>query len=393
MEGPIGIYDDPAGELNATVRAKEARVVTGSARSSGSGFRTATRAYEKWLRTQTSISLPELHRKHRVMRDSPFAFLRASYYRWAGVWRTVCPDLANAPMVLAVGDLHVENFGTWRDAEGRLAWGINDFDEAARLPYTSDLLRLATSAFLAREQDRLRLSRREICATLLQGYRAGLRSGGCPVVLAERHRKLGERIVQCLVDPKCFWTRKLGKDLRRKPRPSLECRALLKRALPRGAREVTLHSRVAGLGSLGRLRFVAIAASGGARLAREAKALAPSAALWASDEVSDVSQGRLVARLLGAAVRSRDPHVSVSGEWIVRRLAPDSDKITLATLGSHDLETRLVKLMGREVANVHVAAPGAPPAILRDLRRRKSNWLRKAADQMIECVKADHAAW
>jgi len=32
--------------------------------------------------------------------------------------------------VLAVGDLHVENFGTWRDAEGRLIWGVNDFDES-----------------------------------------------------------------------------------------------------------------------------------------------------------------------------------------------------------------------------------------------------------------------
>ena len=49
-------------------------------------------------------------------------------------------------MVLAIGDLHLENFGTWRDAEGRLVWGINDFDEAWALPYTNDLIRLATSA-------------------------------------------------------------------------------------------------------------------------------------------------------------------------------------------------------------------------------------------------------
>ena len=34
---------------------------------------------------------------------------------------------------LSVGDLHVENFGTWRDSEGRLIWGINDFDEALRV--------------------------------------------------------------------------------------------------------------------------------------------------------------------------------------------------------------------------------------------------------------------
>ena len=42
-----------------------------------------------------------------------------------------------------------ENFGTWRDAEGRLIWGVNDFDEAARMPYALDIVRLATSAVLA----------------------------------------------------------------------------------------------------------------------------------------------------------------------------------------------------------------------------------------------------
>jgi hypothetical protein len=26
------------------------------------------------------------------------------------------------PRVLGVGDIHLENFGTWRDAEGRMVW-------------------------------------------------------------------------------------------------------------------------------------------------------------------------------------------------------------------------------------------------------------------------------
>jgi hypothetical protein len=41
------------------------------------------------------------------------------------------PENAGAPVVTGVGDLHVENFGTWRDADARLVWGVNDFDEAA----------------------------------------------------------------------------------------------------------------------------------------------------------------------------------------------------------------------------------------------------------------------
>lgn len=38
--------------------------------------------------------------------------------------------------MLAIGDLHVENYGTWRDAEGRWVWGVNDFDEAFPMAYT-----------------------------------------------------------------------------------------------------------------------------------------------------------------------------------------------------------------------------------------------------------------
>jgi uncharacterized protein (DUF2252 family) len=52
------------------------------------------------------------------------------------------------PAPLAVG-AHVENFGTWRDAETRLVWGINDHDDAAEIPYASDILRLAVSVRLA----------------------------------------------------------------------------------------------------------------------------------------------------------------------------------------------------------------------------------------------------
>src|SRR5207248_373594 len=94
-----------------------------------------------------------LEYKHERMADpdNPFPFFRGTYYRWVQHWPDVCPELADAPRVLAVGDLHVENYGTWRDADGRLAWGVNDFDEADELPYTNDLVRLAASARFAKK--------------------------------------------------------------------------------------------------------------------------------------------------------------------------------------------------------------------------------------------------
>ena len=109
----------------------------------------ATRSYEQWLATHMPLIQADLALKHAAMRHDAFSFLRATFYRWMQLWPAICADVATAPVLLAVGDLHLDNFGTWRDKEGRLVWGINDFDEACHLPYTNDLLRLTVSARLA----------------------------------------------------------------------------------------------------------------------------------------------------------------------------------------------------------------------------------------------------
>src|ERR1700751_5738690 len=106
-------------------------------------------AYEEWLRTQCDVVEDDLAYKHKRMKESAFVFFRASYFRWAKLAMLSFPEFEGAPNVLSVGDTHVENFGTWRDADGRLVWGINDFDEAAVMPYVLDLVRLATSIRLA----------------------------------------------------------------------------------------------------------------------------------------------------------------------------------------------------------------------------------------------------
>jgi uncharacterized protein (DUF2252 family) len=136
-------------------------------------FRKDNDAYEAWLARQCDVVRKDVRHKHKRMRKNPFVFLRATYFRWAkqsGEW---CPDVMDAPKVLAVGDLHLENFGTWRDADGRLVWGVNDFDEAAVMPYTLDLVRLVASIQLAprRHQD---ISDRAVADAVLKGYREGL---------------------------------------------------------------------------------------------------------------------------------------------------------------------------------------------------------------------------
>src|SRR5213596_2614848 len=152
----------------------------------------ATRRFEEWLRRRTAIVEPDLRTKHKHMAEAAFPFLRATFYRWIQVWPGVCSDLAKAPKVLAVGDLHIENFGTWRDAEGRLVWGVNDFDEVCELPFTNDLVRLATSARLAADERGLRLSHHEADDAIVEGYRHGLELGGRAFVLDEEHRWLNQ---------------------------------------------------------------------------------------------------------------------------------------------------------------------------------------------------------
>src|SRR5258707_905496 len=134
----------------------------------------SVRAYESWMRKELGRELVEkdLTRKHEKLGESPFVFLRGTFWRWAETILDICPDLAKAPTTLAVGDIHLENFGTWRDDDGRLVWGVNDFDEAAEMPYVLDLVRLATSGLLARPERAMTSS--GICTALLGGYRQGL---------------------------------------------------------------------------------------------------------------------------------------------------------------------------------------------------------------------------
>src|SRR3954454_3774217 len=138
----------------------------------------ATAEYEAWISRHLRLLGPDLVLKHQQMRSAPFPFLRATFYRWAQVWASICPEAARAPVVLAVGDLHVQNFGTWRDSEGRLIWGTNDFDEADTMPYTVDLVRLAASTHLAINAGPLNIDHREACQSILSGYKESLEAGG-----------------------------------------------------------------------------------------------------------------------------------------------------------------------------------------------------------------------
>ena len=165
----------------------------------------ATQSYENWMRSCTAVIEAHLRLKHTQMRDSPFLFFRGTFYRWAQLWPDVCASLRDAPKVLVVGDLHVGSFGTWRDTEGRLSWGVDDFDESYPLPYTNDLVRLAASVKIVIDSGKLTIRFKEGCSAILEGYQKALKAGGCPFVLAEHEKNLDRLGVEAFQPPDGFW--------------------------------------------------------------------------------------------------------------------------------------------------------------------------------------------
>jgi hypothetical protein len=155
--------------------------------------------------------------------------------------------------------------------------------------------------------------------------------------------------------------------------------------------EYRLVHRLAGVGSLGRPRFTLITQWQGESVALEAKALIPSAALWArkKHKGADIQYEEVLAR----AVRRPDPVMKVYEGWVVRGLAPDRCRIDLEELGPERDETRMMRAMGWETANIHLGTRAAVSDVIQDLKQRKGNWLKKSADKMVAATLMDWELW
>jgi hypothetical protein len=348
-----------------------------------SSIQQATKSYEAWMRNRTNIVESQLQAKHQQMREDLISFFRGTYYRWAQLWPEECDDLCGAPQVVAVGDLHVDSFGTWRDSEGRLCWGVDDFDESYPLPYTSDLVRLATSLRLSIDSESLSIKFKDGCEAILEGYRRTLKASGRPMVLAECEKVIGELGFTCIKRPDKFW-----KALNAKPAISEGLPKDVKKAVeatfPDPRLEYKVVRREAGLGSLGQVRFVSIAEWYGNCIAREAKAMLPSACVWL-DGKNDSSPSYYT-KAMNSNVRPCDPYQRIEGKWLVRRLSPDSNPIYITDLPTKRDEQALLDAMGSEAANVHLGTPGQAKNILKDLDGREAKWLKTAGKHMAKVI-------
>lgn len=361
----------------------------------------STNAFEDWLREHLAdrgeCDDSALTGKRDDMKaEGAHAFLRGTFYRWAELWKEV---KEGGTVVGAVGDSHVENFGTWRDAEGRLVWGVNDFDEACALPWTSDLIRLGVSATLSLGKlENFQMSAEEACAGILQGYAEALNSGNAAsLVLAENHDVLREFALKIILakPPAKFWKKKIGRLEPAHAMPA-EAGAALTASLPDGATEVEFLQPKAGdppgMGSRGKRRFYALAVWKGARVLREAKPVVPSAMAFAKNG----NPGPGLAEMLVSPRRCPDPFQELRGKWVVRRLAADSSKIELEDLDAAgadaEMKREVFESMGAELANLHLASDEAAK-LPGELKARGSDekWFRDAVKDWTKKVNEDFA--
>jgi len=351
-------------------------------------IRQANAEYETWLRAELDGDIVEadLARKHDKMSEAPFPFLRATYWRWAETIPTICPDLCDAAEVLAVGDIHLENFGVWRDVDGRLVWGVNEFDEATEMPYVLDLVRLATSAALARKRRDLAVE--EISAAILDGYAAGLEEPN-PFAIDEEHAWLRALVVVSEEERSRFWE-KLDKLKAPKEPPPEPYRDVLKAAMPEPEIAIVFHPRTAGAGSLGRPRWVGFGEWRGGRVVREAKALVPSA--WVRATGRDSARLRCKEIAFGV-YRAPDPWYDVIGTIVVRRLSPNSRKLEVKDMHDEILRPRMLRAMGYDLANTHLGTGNRKAAVAADLAGRPRGWLGKATEAAADFVRAEYDAW
>jgi uncharacterized protein (DUF2252 family) len=327
--------------------------------------------------------------KWRAMSASPFAFFRGTANVFWDDLATQQSALPASPLVWACGDLHLENFGSYRGDNGLAYFDLNDFDEAARAPLLWELARFVASVFVAAPA--LTITRQdatEVATTFLATYRVALLDGKARWIerataqgmVRDLLRSVKGRTRAALLDKRTVLVageRRLRIDNQRALPVTAAQRALVTQWCNRFAqseldpkffRVLDVARRVAGTGSLGVERFVILVRGEGpsdgnvlldakqARPSTLAAALRMSQPTWRSEAERVVTIQHRVQAISPALLRA--PRFDKSSV-ILRELQPVEDRLMLATVpGRQRHLLSVARTMGHLVAWAHLRASG-----------------------------------
>ncbi|MBW4472984.1 MAG: DUF2252 domain-containing protein [Stenomitos rutilans HA7619-LM2] len=220
--------------------------------------------------------------KYQTMRQNAFAFLRGTCHLFYENF-PARSALNEAPPVWICGDLHLENFGTYKGNDRLVYFDINDFDEAALAPCTWDLARFLTSILVAAHSLNIDdTDAQALCQNFLTAYTRVLSKGQVGMVNRDTSTGLVKELIDSLklrkrkefLDKR---TEKVGKTrrllLNEKARPITKTQRkqieiliqtwAAKQKKPKFFRLLDVAYRVAGTGSLGLERYILLVEGNG----------------------------------------------------------------------------------------------------------------------------------
>ena len=380
--------------------------------------------------------------KYEAMATSPFVFLRGSCHLFYGQ----LPDarvLARAPLAWVCGDLHLENFGSYRGDNRLTYFDINDFDEGALAPLTWDLVRFLASLLCAGGELGLkRAEARKLCGHFIQSYAQALSEGRARWIerdtasgpIKELFDELRDRKRVDFLDSRTERDAKRGRRLRIDGKRALAAtdkqKARVARLIGRFAKSqkdadffevLDVARRIAGTGSLGVERFVVLVRGEASRAGRggasnephllDLKLALPTSLAgplrkqlglrqpaWQSESARCAAlQTRLQAvpvAMLHALDGDADGHV-------LRSLLPSQDRVSLDPKHT-DLDelSGVLRDMGRLVASAHLRASGRQGSDIADAliefganRKAWAGDLQDAAEACADQVRSDWKVW
>jgi uncharacterized protein (DUF2252 family) len=343
--------------------------------------------------------------KLRKMRGDPFIFLRGAchlfYQRLAEF--APCGSLPGpVPTTWVCGDLHLENFGSYKGDNRLVYFDLNDFDEAALAPCTWDVVRFLASVRLGALG--LGLNDREIellCSLFVDAYAAALSTGKARWLerdtatgpIADLLTRLRERQRADFLDTR---TERHGKQRRirldgKKALPVSEAQRqqvtdfladfARRQDDPAFFRVLDVARRIAGTGSLGVERYIVLVEGKGSPdsnylldLKQALPSSLPAALQRACPEIHQPAwrneAERVVAvqsRMQGIVMAFLHAEEFAGSSYIVRGLQPSEDRVDLANWkGKLRRLEDVIDAMGKLTAWAHLRSGGRDGSAIAD---------------------------
>ena len=334
--------------------------------------------------------------KYQKMRSSPFGFLRGSCHLFydrlpeSGLFKS-------APLTWICGDLHLENFGSYK-GNNRLAYfDLNDFDEAALAPASWELVRMLTSLLVGAESLFINpADARALCTIFVDSYAAALAAGKAYWIESETAQGVIRNLLVGLTNRKradFLDTRTILKgkkrvlkvdgkkalaasDAQRKAVTEFMEQFAKTQSQPAFFKVLDVARRIAGTGSLGVNRYVILVAGKGSPNSHyllDLKQTLPSSVAphqpssqpkWPSEAHRVVETQR---RMQAVSVALLQPVRFDNASYVVRELQPLEDRVVLDhTHNTLDELKSVVTNMGQMLAWAQLRSSGRQGSAIAD---------------------------